>query len=138
MSLMHRCALLLAASVATATAGAQGCGSDLGDKTVRIENPLYVLAYVARPSPIALGRNFTLDFAICPRPGVPLPQSVRIAATMPEHRHGMNYRPVLTEPRPGTWHVEGMLFHMAGRWELAFELIDGNRVERLTGAVLIE
>ena len=63
---------------------------------------------------------------------VSLPEQVRIDARMPEHGHGMNYRPSLQARGPGRWRAEGLMLHMAGRWELSFELRRGDQVDRLT------
>jgi hypothetical protein len=57
---------------------------------------------------------------------------------MPEHRHGMNYRPTLASRGDGRYLAEGLLFHMPGRWRLLFDLErDGRRV-RLTADVPLE
>ena len=40
---------------------------------------------------------------------------VEVPARMPEHRHGMNYRPSLTPQGPGRWRADGLLWHMAGQ-----------------------
>ena len=48
---------------------------------------------------------------------------------MPLHRHGMNYRPEVKALAPGRWRVEGLLFHMPGKWEFVF-IVDGERMTR--------
>ena len=65
-----------------------------------------------RPSP------FALIVTLCPAEA----RLLRIDATMPEHRHGMNYRPSLQPLGSGLWRVEGLLWHMAGRWELRLDV----------------
>lgn len=119
-------------------ASAQTCGTDLPGKPTLIDGPRHRIAFVARPDPIPLDAHFAIDFSVCPKAGATLPQSVRVTATMPEHRHGMNYRPVVTAPQPGRYRAEGLLFHMSGRWEIAFELVDGGTAERLVSGVLLE
>jgi len=52
---------------------------------------------------------------------------------MPEHRHGMNYRPEVKPLAPGRWRAEGLLFHMPGKWEFVF-VVDG---ERMTSALVL-
>lgn len=59
-----------------------------------------------------------LLLAVCPVTA----QLRGVDASMPEHRHGMNYRPSLVSLGRGRWRAEGLLWHMAGRWELSFEL----------------
>ena len=48
----------------------------------------------------------------------PEAELVRVDATMPAHRHGMNYRPSVHNEGAGRWRVEGLLWHMSGLWEL--------------------
>jgi cytochrome c peroxidase len=75
-----------------------------------------------RQSPIEVGKHFALDVATCAKDGKTAPESLRVDAQMPEHRHGMNYAPTVTATGPQRWRAEGLMFHMPGRWEFAFEL----------------
>ena len=74
-----------------------------------------------------------MDFAVCPAP-----ESVRVDAWMPEHRHGMNYRPTLVAQGGGRYRAEGLMLHMAGRWELVFEMRSAGKTERLARACSVE
>jgi hypothetical protein len=56
------------------------------------------------------------------RPAQPLPVALRVDADMPAHRHGMNYRTTVTALGDGRFRAEGLMFHMAGRWRLLFDL----------------
>ncbi len=76
------------------------------------------LAWRAEPAPIAVSRPFVLLVTLCPADA----RLLRVDASMPEHRHGMNYRPSLQPLGGGRWRVEGLLWHMAGRWELRLEV----------------
>ena len=83
---------------------------------------------------IAVGRHFVLELQVCPADAT----LARVDATMPEHRHGMNYRPSLTPLGGGRWRADGLVFHMAGRWELRFDIVDGaGRTERLRESVTL-
>ncbi|MBM3990293.1 MAG: hypothetical protein FJ298_04715 [Planctomycetes bacterium] len=53
-----------------------------------------------------------------------------IDAAMPEHGHGMNRVPRITRLGEGHFLVEGMYFHMTGRWELYFDVTRGALTER--------
>lgn len=53
-----------------------------------------------------------------------------VDATMPSHGHGMETLPEVTLDE-GIYTVDGMLFHMAGEWEIAFAVSDGETVERI-------
>jgi hypothetical protein len=68
--------------------------------------------------PITVGRHFALEVQVCPSTAV----LTRLDAVMPEHRHGMNYRPSVKALGEGRWRVEGLLFHMPGRWELRIDV----------------
>lgn len=84
----------------------------------RLDSGPVQLAWRAEPAPIAVSRPFALLVTLCPADA----RLLRVDATMPEHRHGMNYRPSLQPLGGGLWRVEGLLWHMAGRWELRLEV----------------
>jgi hypothetical protein len=51
---------------------------------------------------------------------------ILVTGGMPEHDHGMPTRPRVTEELgEGKYKLEGLRFHMNGRWEIAIE-IDAN------------
>lgn len=81
------------------------------------------------PARVPVGETFAVEIAVCP------PASALSAnASMPEHRHGMNYRPSVVATGAGRFRSEGWVFHMPGRWEFVFEaggerFIDSLRVE---------
>ena len=110
----RRAALFLLAALGL---GASACEPPI--KGARLESPRYTLAYTM--SELAVSRHFTMDVGACAKSGA-LPDALKVDAQMPEHRHGMNYRPEVKKVADGRWRVEGMLFHMPGRWQLAFEL----------------
>ena len=100
----------------------------------RLESEHVVLSYRTVPARVAVGENFILELAYCPKRSFRPSERVRLDAHMPEHRHGMNYKPSVTALGAGRYRSEGWLFHMPGRWEFVFEL--GG--ERLTDSVRIE
>ncbi len=61
-----------------------------------------------------------------------------LAAAMPEHGHGMNRVPKATKRDDGSFLVEGMLFHMTGRWELYLDVTRGAVTERAQCDVVLE
>lgn len=71
-----------------------------------------------KPAPIQNGKLFTLDVQLCPA-DVKL---MKVDATMPEHQHGMNYRPSIKHLAHGNWRAEGLMFHMPGTWELKLDV----------------
>ena len=113
-------AAALVAAFAPAGVHAAACGEALGAGVARAVAERFTVAWRAEPAPISVGRHFALDVETCPRAGAAMPAKLVVDATMPAHRHGMNYAPTVTAAGPGRWRVEGLLFHMPGRWELVF------------------
>lgn len=128
--------VMLCAPLHAAAAG--GCGSALPGATKTIDGARYTVVYKIVPEPIKVGTHFAVDFAVCPRAPADAPSAVRIDANMPAHRHGMNYRPVVTARAAELFRAEGLLFHMSGRWDLTFDVDGGGRTERLTGTLQLE
>jgi len=100
----------------------------------RIESPKTVISYRTVPAKILVGEPFLVELAACPKKGLTLPAQVKLDAHMPEHRHGMNYKPSVAPAGPGRYKSEGWLFHMPGRWEFLFDfgserLVDSVRIE---------
>ena len=77
-----------------------------------------------------------MDIRVC-ADGTP-PVLTRVDADMPEHRHGMNYRPTLAERGAGRYVAEGLLFHMPGHWRLMFDVEHGPRRTRLAAEIVLE
>jgi hypothetical protein len=90
-------------------------------------------AWVVDGAPIAVGRLFAIQVWLCPADAT----LARVDAVMPEHRHGMNYRPSLRALGDGRWRAEGLMFHMAGRWELRLDVDRGGRSERLLDTITL-
>ena len=57
---------------------------------------------------------------------------ITVVGGMPEHNHGLPTAPLV---RPGEndceYLVEGLRFHMAGRWELNFKIKAGDKTDTL-------
>ncbi|MGQ0552636.1 MAG: hypothetical protein ACT4PU_05400 [Planctomycetota bacterium] len=76
---------------------------------------------------------FNAPFALIVRaqrtaaPDVAIPDlELELNAIMPAHGHGMNRTPRITRQPDGSFLVEGMLFHMEGRWDLVLILRAGS------------
>jgi hypothetical protein len=129
-------AALLVASAAPVWAADRCAPAPAGGETV--DSPRYHLVYRTMPAPIPVGQHFSVEVLVCPKAGAPEPETVRVDAHMPEHRHGMNYRPTVTGDGAGRYRAEGLLFHMPGHWELVFELRAPGGTQRLTRSVVVE
>lgn len=133
---------LVALALGVITSAAQAaCPPDAADGAVLKAGEL-ALAYrpvlAGKPSRIPMAKHFTLEVQLCDKAGASVARLQKVDATMPEHRHGMNYRPRITPLGDGRFGVEGMMFHMAGHWQLVFEVQAGKETARLTDDVQID
>lgn len=94
------------------------------------------LVYRTEPATIALGQPFRLLARLCPGARTGAGARLSVDASMPEHRHGMNYAPRLVQREDGLV-ADGLLFHMAGRWQLVVEARQGDSVERFTDDIVL-
>jgi hypothetical protein len=122
----------------SASSGARACGEALRGATQRVESARYEIVFAATSEPIAPGKHFALDIAVCPRAGAESPSALAVDAVMPEHRHGMNYRPVVVARGDGSYRADGLMFHMPGRWDVLFDVVTRTGTERLVATRQVE
>ena len=135
------CLVALAAwhTTAVANPAVAHCGEQLTTGTrQQAAGGGYQLAWVANAWPVPVGRHFSIDFVLCAPPGAAVPAGVRVDADMPAHRHGMNYRATVTPMGGGQFKAEGLMFHMAGRWRVIFDIEDAAPPVRITHEVLVQ
>ncbi len=84
-----------------------------------------------RPSPVKVGTPFVVELRVCSLDGKPI-ERLTIDATMPAHRHGMNYKPELVDLGENRHEARGFLFHMPGRWEFTLSVYSGAQPSHLT------
>jgi hypothetical protein len=101
-----------------------------GGPAQTIRSATHSVVYRAAPR---LGEHFVVEFVVCPAP-----DSVRVDAWMPAHRHGMNYAPAVQALGGGRYRAEGLLFHMPGEWEFVFVLRAGGATQRLVRGLRVE
>ncbi|AOW14392.1 hypothetical protein LPB72_03355 [Hydrogenophaga crassostreae] len=90
--------------------------------------------WVTDPAAVQVGEPFVLMLELCPAAA----QLEGVDASMPDHRHGMNYKPSFKPLGEGLWRVDGMLWHMAGRWELKLDTRLDGAAHRLTPSVILK
>ena len=127
-----RSAALLASMLGAGAAAGAACppAPDAGE---RLASGPVQLAWRAEPEAIAVSRPFALLVTLCPADA----RLRRVDASMPEHRHGMNYRPSLRALGDGVWRAEGLLWHMAGRWELRLDVEAAGTIHTLHQSVTL-
>lgn len=134
-----RLGLLLAWLAAAPAHAAEGCEPPRGFVArERLETADVVLFFRTEPARVELGQHFTVEAIVCTGPAGPPATGLRVDALMPEHRHGMNYRPRVSAREAGRFVAEGLLFHMPGRWQLLFDVDRGARTDRLATDLVLE
>ncbi len=123
-------ALLVAAGAVAAQPVAECPAAEAG--AALIENDGLRATWRAEP-PLAVSSPFALRITLCPARAALL----RVDATMPEHRHGMNYRPRLQPAGVGAWTADGLVWHMPGRWELLLVVRLDGQERRLVQSVVL-
>ena len=114
------------------------CPLDLGHGTgIVVYSERYMLAFRPEPMRLEVGLPFTLLMNVCTKRDEPA-ELVAVDATMPEHKHGMNYRPTIVSLGDGRYRVDGLVFHMPGRWELAIDVRAGEESERLSHEFVVK
>lgn len=87
----------------------------------------YRVSYLPDTDPIPLNAHFRLRVNIqdlsTSRPPEP-PLTLSADADMPEHNHGMQITPAVEYLGEGQYEVKGLLFHMAGYWELKLDVFN--------------
>ncbi len=109
-------ALLLVLSAAPAVAGA--CGAPDHWQTLSPEgNTGFQAAMALSTKTPEVGTPFDLDLKVCSADDEAA-NRVSVDATMPAHKHGMNYEPQLSKTAEGEFKATGFLFHMPGLWQI--------------------
>lgn len=106
----------------------------IGKDAARIDGQNFVLAWRVEPAPLRLGEFFAVVVSACERNAQSVSR-LKVDATMPAHNHGMNYLPTITAEGGGTFTARGLLLHMPGRWELAFDVASEAAREQLRANV---
>lgn len=113
------------------------CPPGAGDGTILRKDAL-ALAYRPLLNPgsgaaakqVPMARHFVLEVQLCSAAAATA-HLAKVDASMPEHRHGMNYRPRIVAIGDGRFRAEGMMFHMSGRWQLEFGVQSAKGSSRL-------
>ena len=73
---------------------------------------------------VPLAQPFSMRITLCGEWDV---NELRVDATMPAHKHGMNYTPSVSALESNVFEIEGILFHMPGMWEMRIDLATSER-----------
>ena len=84
--------------------------------------------------PLAINTIHSWELVLHTADGAPLiGAQMSVVGGMPDHDHGLPTSPIVTrEITPGRYLLEGMRFHMPGRWLLTFDVISDQGSESAT------
>jgi hypothetical protein len=134
-------ALMVGAGVAVNTAfAADTAPANTLTRHLVSDGGSFDLTLSSTPRTIPLNEMFELTIHVYPATAVKdkNPIWVSVNATMPAHQHGMNTRPRVEELGKGRFVVRGMLFHMAGVWEIALDIAKGSIHEHAKASLELE
>ncbi len=77
--------------------------------------------------PIVINRLHSWELLLLSADGHPLTDAeINLVGGMPEHDHGLPTQPQVTaQSDPGHYLVEGIRFHMPGKWKILFSIESG-------------
>ncbi|MEM6671852.1 MAG: FixH family protein [Planctomycetota bacterium] len=124
-------------------AAACGGGADLlDDATLRAPSSEGTFEARLVPEPVDIPNNepFAMRLALVGPDGEAFVDydEVTLDARMPAHGHGMLRDVDLELEKDGTLRAEGLLFHMAGHWEIHVDVRRGPWIERAQASVQMQ
>jgi len=123
------CGLVI--TLAFLTQAASACPTASSTAVYKTTGKSYALAMETNPTPIQVGKVFSARLHICDHQARPFTGRLKAGATMPLHKHGMNYRPSVSVLGDGKFRLDGYVFHMPGMWQFSFDLKASDGTERL-------
>jgi len=126
---------LIAGSYASIAGAADGCMLAGDGRRAQNAASTQTIVYRFAPAELKTDRHFSLLIETCPLSAA---AELLVEATMPAHRHGMNYKPTVTREGPGRWRADGLLLHMPGEWQFRFDIREDGRTERLTDTLVVK
>ena len=94
----------------------------------------FAVRFTSHLDPIAINTMHTWTLHIRGRSGKPVTDAtVQVEGGMPDHDHGLPTRPRVTQNLGGgDYLLEGMKFHMGGRWQVTLLVEQGETSDRVT------
>ena len=83
----------------------------------------YSVKIFSQLSPLEINRIHSWHIEITDADGKPVSNAqITVGGGMPDHDHGLPTQPQVTEEvRAGTYLLEGMRFHMPGKWQIVID-----------------
>jgi len=105
------------------------CGLDSSLKMSGGADAPWTVQLKLAPENVPMNAPFGALVAVCSDSGLS-PARVTVDATMPAHKHGMNYDPKTSKVGEHSYQVENLLFHMPGTWRLEVTVYENDKPHR--------
>ncbi len=94
----------------------------------------FQVRFTSELEPVVINTMHAWTLHIEDRSGNPVTDAeIQVAGGMPEHDHGLPTRPRVTRNLGhGDYLLEGMKFHMGGRWQVTLSIQQGTVSDRVT------
>ncbi|MEM8649851.1 MAG: hypothetical protein AAGF54_04915 [Pseudomonadota bacterium] len=125
------------ASVSFSAFAEEQCDPENGIRLTGTDDAPWRVQVLLKPKDIPLNAPFDAVVILCSQPEM-LPSQVTVDATMPAHKHGMNYDPEVTRVDGHRYEVKNLVFHMPGTWRLEVTAYEGDKPHRFTHEVPIQ
>jgi len=109
---------------------------------VKSNNGTYFLLISPAPDQLPLNELFSMNVRVLNVDRTPISPAgsvqLTVDAAMPAHHHGMNTKPKVSANPDGSFTVSGMMLHMAGQWDLYFDITRNGVTERAQVSTTLE
>lgn len=114
-----------------ATQAEEQCGPQTAIELSGSVNAPWTMQIELKPQDVPLNKPFDAFVIICDQ-GTHSPNRITVDATMPAHKHGMNYEPKTTQIGRRRYEVKNLVFHMPGIWRLEVTAYEDGKPHRYT------
>lgn len=101
---------------------------------------LYCVSFTSVIEPIPINRIHNWTVHVETTDGRPVNNAeISVSGGMPQHGHGLPTRPRVTQHLGnGDYVVEGLKFHMTGRWEIRFDISSGGQSDSVAISLFLQ
>lgn len=107
------------------------CGSEYAVPMSGNSDAPWAIEIQFNPKTVPLNVPFGASVTVCSK-SERIPTRLTIDATMPAHKHGMNYQPSTVQIDSHRHEVKNLLFHMPGMWRLEITAYENDEPHRFT------
>lgn len=123
--------------VGSSAVASQECVANAGKRMSSVSGAPFSVHVLFSNGEVPLNVPFDVQIEICSDSGA-FPSHIAVDATMPAHKHGMNYKPKVRRITDNQYVVENLLYHMPGVWRLEVTAQGSNQSHRFTSDMKLQ